>query len=672
MKNHTEFFIKRLGAVRDSISDLLDEIENDNDEKKSLSKISQKYGYKTQDGLLSQYHLELKIQSNLASLIIDDDNIQHYKTLQKIKKQLLIEFFYKQEKTAKINFLVIDRILENLNTNKCIASFDDCDTWNTILEQLILLFTLYVDQEHHSLSKCFIKDCEEYHLAKHLLFFHKETKFEKIRFIDGEVVFPKSTERQILTLLENRIRNLNILSFIDYIVDLGKRKSHQDKPLMFLFNLAIKNLSTQNRKTKEDVEDFDKIIDFAYHFIGLYDCYPYNEIPYLVLHERYDLLFELLPKMALYVKYYPLRNSVNIGEICLFIKYSLFGSSTEQSLNEIGITYQDLDKLFRMIVLKMDTEKSFSAFFTQDEIRLFGLNANLLNKLSISGKDVNKYCSFPNDKNEKIDKTIRYSPIVRHNGGYLFPAFTITKNFFFDSILDRSRKQIKKLDDRIGIQLEDLLLKALNSNGREIHRGCYKEKEKDKHYGLEADLVIKADGHIFLFECKKRMPSPSAMCGNHFELFDYFVSTIFKASIQLEKQEALLRQEGKIIFEDSTLTYKQEKIYKFIVLPYNLFGFMTKIPLAFLDSLLRYRAEYNGNDTNFYSRVKGTNDCAEKLMKQREKMQNFADRMILIPLELLISKSADKIFLATLARMAQMTFQGVKDPFELYRGLNWN
>lgn len=495
---------------------------------------------------------------------------------------------------------------------------------------------------------------------------------KKIRFIDGEVDFPKSTERQILTLLENRIRNLNILSFIDYIVDLGKRESHQDKPLMFLFNLAIKNLSTQNRKTKEDVEDFDKIIDFAYHFIGLYDYYPYNEIPYLVLHERYDLLFELLPKMALYVKYYPLRNSVNIGEICLFIKHSLFGSSTEQSLNEIGITYQDLDKLFRMISLKMDAEKTFSVFFSQDEIGSFGLNANLLNKLSIPSKDVNKYCSFPNDKNEKIDKTIRYSPIVRHNGGYLFPAFTITKNFFFDSILDRSRKPIKNLDDKIGIQLEDLLLKVFNSNGREMHCGHYKEKEKDKHYELEADLAIKADGHIFLFECKKRMPSLSAMCGNHFELFDYFVSTIFKASIQLEKQEALLRQEGKIIFEDSTLTYKQEKIYKFIVLPYNLFGFMTKIPLAFLDSLLHYRAEYNGNDVNFCSRVKEINDRVEKLMKQREKIQNFADRMILIPLELLISKSADENFLATLARMAQMIFQGVKDPFELYRGLNWN
>lgn len=179
MKNHTEFFIKRLGAVRDSISDLLDEIENDSDEKKSLNKISQKYGYKTQDELLSQYHFELKMQSNLASLITDDDNIQHYKTLQKIKKQLLIEFFYKQEKTAKINFLVIDRILANLNCKKDIIPLDNCDMWDTILEQLILFFTLYLDQEHHSLSKCFIKDCEEYHLAKHLLFFHKETKFKK-------------------------------------------------------------------------------------------------------------------------------------------------------------------------------------------------------------------------------------------------------------------------------------------------------------------------------------------------------------------------------------------------------------------------------------------------------------------------------------------------------------
>lgn len=672
MKNHTEFFAKKLGAVRDNISDLLDEIENDNDEKKSLSKISQKYRYKKQDELLSQYHFESKIQSSLASLIADNDNIQHYKKLQKIKKQLLIEFLYKQEKNAKINFLVIDKILANLNSGKDIIPLDNCDMWDTILEQLILFFTLYLDQEHCSLSEYYIKDCEEYHLVKHLLFFHKETKFKKIRFSDGEVVFPKNTEQQILTLLENRIRNINTISFIDYIVNLGKRKSYQDKPLAFLFNLAIKNLFFQNRKTKEDLGDFDKIIDFAYHFIGLYDCYPYNEIQYLVLHERYDLLFELLPKMALYVKYYPLRNSVNIGEICLFIKHALFGPLTEQSLNKIEFEYQDLYNLFGTVSLKMDAEKTFSAFFAQDEIGLFGLNANLLNKLSIPSKDVNKYYSFPNDKNEKIDKTIRYSPIVRHNGGYLFPAFAITRNFFFDSILDRSRKQVEKLDDKIGIQLEDLLLKVFNSNGREIHRGRYKEKGKDRHYGLEADLVIKADGRIFLFECKKRMPSQSAMCGDHFELFDYFVSTIFKASIQLEKQETLLRQKGEIIFENSILTYEQEQIYKLIVLPYNLFGFMTKTPLAFLDSLMHYRAEYKGNDVNFCSRVKEVNDRAKKLMKQREKIQNFADRMMLIPLELLISKSADKNFLETLARMTQMTVQGVKDPFELYHGLNWS
>lgn len=668
MRNYSDFFVKTLNRVRENISDLLDEIKVNDDEQKILSKIFQRYKYETQGDFLSKYSFKTKIQNELHSLIItnDENNIdaEQYKILSKIRKQLLIEYYCDtQENNAKLNFLVINQILGSFNFKQNILSFDEIKSWNIPLEQLILFFSLYPNENDYLFDRNVpIKDCEERYLAKHLAFFHQKTKFKKIKFIDGKIFFNKGEEQKILDFIETKIRNLNILKFIDYIVLLGTKREYQDRPLMFLFNLALKNLSVKSKKQAKDLKEFDKVIEVAYHFVGLYDCYLYDEIQYFTLSDRYDLLFELLPKMAMYVNYYPLRSSLDTNEVCLFIKYALFGNLTKQAFNELGIAYQDLEKLFYIINDKIHIEKTHSIFLDQNEIELLNLNTDLLEKLSISDYEVNKYYSFPNDKKEIMDKSIKYSPIIRLENGYLFPAFGITKNFFYNAILDRSRTKIPQLDNHIGLQLEDLLTTIFGSNGQEIHRKHY--KQNGEYY--DSDLAIKTNGCIFLFECKKRMPNSSAMRGDEFEFFSYLVSTIMKASMQLERQERLLEEQGKILFDNSTLTYNKENVYKFIVLPNNLFCFMALLPPTFLNTLVYYKASYLGEEGKKKKMVNKLNTLVSTFQQDYLSEPLILRRMALIPLELLISKSSDKFFLNTLATMTQMKFQKITDPFDAY------
>jgi len=259
-KNNTKHFISLVDEVLNSESNYFKALENAKKTK----------GYPCiQKTILDDYNVPYHVNTHNDNKKLFSEHIKEFvishedfftmdtKILFDIAKQIHIDHLLNIEKSEKAH--IYYSLAETLRhygifRNDKIVSLTNKTFWLELIKKLYLLNLTNSNGFYSNLDDDFRLDKSVQNLVNSIKYF-KDNKNIKLDCIDSKIIFHKKQEDKILSIIENKLKQIDIFEFINFI--LIQNRNNRAIPFNYIVNIALKNIQYSNFK-KNNKKNFYK------------------------------------------------------------------------------------------------------------------------------------------------------------------------------------------------------------------------------------------------------------------------------------------------------------------------------------------------------------------------------------------------------------------------------
>lgn len=387
MKNYTQEFINLVDKTIFRYKDKFERLEKIKNEDVSINLIEKEFfdefSINSKDDNSYNKHIEEYIKT------FDNNVSMDLKKLKNISKQIQITYLVSDKKNNTLNkyFTIADYLIHcGVYREDQIIGFSNVEFWIELIEKIYKI----------SIVKGLREDFGDYltdeinELVNSIKYFHNKFNLN-INCIDGNIYFKKYEEKKAVSIIEKKLKQIDLFEFISYI--LIQNRNNTKIPFNYIINLSIKNIQYSNMK-KKDEKDFKSILEFFINFLNLYQIRSFNQLEYIYIYETNikDLLRKQILNSNLYILNYPIQTNTLIEYI-----NNLLGDENinEEFIRKFGFRNKELIDFFLMIE-NMNYKKNIIIL----DINIFYKFKKVIEFFSIDSKDININYNAPLALNE--------------------------------------------------------------------------------------------------------------------------------------------------------------------------------------------------------------------------------------------------------------------------------
>lgn len=387
---------------------------------------------------------------------------------------------------------------------------------------------------------------------------------DEIKFISGLDDLYKKLEQKIsefggINLIFECLGHLNYDSkFKRYVFlkDLNPGDKQPQIPWGYLLNLSLKHLQFKHISKRFKYEKLlNEIIELSTRIInGVYNVQDYSIWPYFYLGLKN--LPQHVSNMVLYDSLFKISQSNILLELKL-CEY-LFSFDQDFFKDNLGFTidefitvgkdfYNIWDKENKPILIQLSKKVNYAlSYDTYIKILNFMSHTDNLNNNYIEPDDYQKI-------------NFHEKPLLKFNSSsFLLPAVSWSAPNFYESLASFLREPCelqlnKKLNDILGVRLEEFIAKLLNKYGINFIKGG---KYKFNKNISECDFVIECEKSIIIIEVKMKVLTRESKSGRNYRIFIDLSKSLLYSQIQAGKVEILLKRNRKISLKENNKRYE--------------------------------------------------------------------------------------------------------------------
>lgn len=667
MKNHTKDFINLIEKVLDENNEYFKELNNIKqvDKKDLIIKIFENNklnlnDYKDDNGKIPYLVLGKPFEVHIKEFILSfKDNFSiNIEILKDISKQIEIDYSLKNISKEKAKFycsISNALIYYGIYKNGTIVSFQNIKFWKELIKKL---YSLNLLQENYPNISFEDEGYPEHPDFNHLTRLknakdtvEKQLK-EKLKIIDGIVVFKKGQEKRIVEKIEKKLIQCNLFYFLKSIFKLydeDKKINNIEHtiPYKYIINILIKNIS----KSKHKQIDINKVLNIKNLLSSFITLYQLKENKFEMINITSTKLIKHLRNQVLYANFYPiyeLKTNVLIQYINNIVRPSII---EKQFLDKFGFTMDNLVDFF-LFIEEYNNKVDNIQILKKNQIN--NTNLKILEFYSIDANLVNfNYSTIDNLK--KITNYFMLNPILKHKNEYLIIGFKYFQMNFYNSLVEKIRQTIdKEINTKIGnnidIFLESIFEEIKNKHKYEIFSGNYTPPKKDNP---ESDLALKLEKDIIFFENKNKYLTAQSFFGSDVEILKDLTLSFVSSQKQLFKHERNIKKYKKLVFHNKKeLIYNNENIIKISVSTNNWFNIMNNTTKNTLIEIIKLRFITENIKDNFSDANKYLNEL-QNILTEISQNKDFdmsisLNQTLFLPLELIVDKYKDDNFIEIL------------------------
>ncbi|UDQ99275.1 hypothetical protein AAEX28_04125 [Lentisphaerota bacterium WC36G] len=593
------------------LKEICGQVEREN---KSISELKKQYQFNNSN--LDSQFIKDKIQSEIY-FYSDGEEILRTDLLNEYSQQK-IEFCQSNAKSCSFYLTFIGYLFSYLNFCNLKRNIHT-ENWLKAIE----IFKLLCFIEPSYPQQLIIYSEKEKHIVETLKYFKKY----KLTVENGEIQATDKQVIQIATDLEKQLIALgakfvfgNLLkefckptNLNRYILpqSLKNEKFKPDLPINYLMQLCFKNWESKNNPKLDKTKSLNKIKKTAKYFLFIYDTQETSGFG------------------AINGEYTP-------NEIYKKVLYNSAFKITQMDFNYLPLI---LNKLFRNIFTKNDEEK---LGFSLDEYILFFTHPNFLPKEKYDKiksnlchkSTINDNFLLPTDINKTEIKNCFFSyPLIKESSGYKM----VDKNLCAWNCYEALFSLFSKSSDKIGKNIESLLLYKLNNENIIKHYGDYQYGERG--HNRECDIVLEEPNQIIFIEIKKKILTRKAIAGDGNQLFKDIINMFIHSQLQLLEHEKFIKFNKKIDFitgSNSTINFNDKKIVKVSVSLMDNFSLCDR---AVSTNLVEYFSNIRFEDpefTEYNIKLEKIQNLLSELYPTPEEYRDNRMNLLFIPLEFML------------------------------------
>jgi hypothetical protein len=361
-----------------------------------------------------------------------------------------------------------------------------------------------------------------------------------------------------------QMRAEGIYHFDQYLI--GRRYQATGRPPSFPYGFVVQlsaRLPDRPVSAPDPADNWTKAVALARNLAAVLDIEPQNQFWTINLAPK--RLDALLREVGLYDHVFGLRQwSIHFAP---FMLEHFFGTGCDERLMEVhGWTMSEVVKLCKAVVLKARTAP---ARLSRIDLRSTGLSDAQLDLVlphfvHAQGRVNSGYGSPLNAESSDL----MFRPLIEGKGGtFLVPLASLAAPAFYEAAMIAARAVLSKSEiaHLAGDGTERVLLAIFKVAGLTPTFVSAKYNVGKPDEG-ECDLVLESDTHIVFVECKAKALTRSAMAGVPEAALEVYVGGVLNAQSQCLQHERLLRENGRIDFEDgSHLDFRDREIVRLSV-----------------------------------------------------------------------------------------------------------
>ena len=310
MKNYTKEFINLVDKTVILYEDSFNKLEEFENKDIHINQI-EKYFF---DGFSINSKNDNSYNKHIEEYIktFDSNFSMSLQKLKDISKQIKIIYFLGNKKETDLNkyFTIAEYVLYNgIYSEDRISDFSNTEFWIGLIEKIYKI--TMVQGLRKDFEMLYSKEDEK--LLNSIKYFKNKFNID-IDCIDGNVCFKKYEEKNIVSIIEKKLKQIDLFEFINYI--LIQNRNNTEIPFNYIINLSIKNIANSKMKKKNE-KDFKSILEFLINFLNLYQISSFNQFEYIYIDETNikKLLRKQILNSNLYMLNYPLSTKTLIEYI---------------------------------------------------------------------------------------------------------------------------------------------------------------------------------------------------------------------------------------------------------------------------------------------------------------------------------------------------------------------
>lgn len=639
MKNYTKEFINLVDKTVILYEDSFNKLEEFENKDIHINQI-EKYFF---DGFSINSKNDNSYNKHIEEYIktFDSNFSMSLQKLKDISKQIKIIYFLGNKKETDLNkyFTIAEYVLYNgIYSEDRISDFSNTEFWIGLIEKIYKI--TIVQGLRKDFEMLYSKEDEK--LLNSIKYFKNKFNID-IDCIDGNVCFKKYEEKNIVSITEKKLKQIDLFEFINYI--LIQNRNNTEIPFNYIINLSIKNIANSKMKKKNE-KDFKSILEFLINFLNLYQISSFNQFEYIYIDETNikKLLRKQILNSNLYMLNYPLSTKTLIEYIDNLLN--------DKNLNESFIrnfVFSNKELIeFLLMIEKINYRENIIILNTN----IFYKFQKIIEFFSIDSKDININYDLPLKLNESKNLFL-HNPILKYKGNYYLIGFKYFKMNFYNALVEKIRLKLDtNINYLIGNNIDKYVKNMFENKNYEIYSGEYKINKNGR---FECDLVVKLDNEIIFFEHKNKSFRKSSYAGWEVELLQDFIRGFVTSQTQLLRHEKHILERKEISFLDGkNLKYNGERIIKISVVPNNWYSIMNNLPKSMLTAIIGLRFNFKKNisiDDKIKKDIESTNEDLIKLQNILEELQvnynldTILNKSLFLPLELISEKVNNTYFL---------------------------
>lgn len=228
--------------------------------------------------------------------------------------------------------------------------------------------------------------------------------------------------------------------------------------------------------------------------------------------------------------------------------------------------------------------------------------------------------SLPREKRAGANFTDR--PLISlGEDDYLLPSLPFSTPAMLEAVLAQLRAA--KVDEDMGLAIEDFLLKELQRHGLTVSTGKYKAGGKD----WECDIVIETAKRVIFLEIKKKSLTRAARAGMESALLIDIAASLVSSTLQAMRHEEQLRKGPLVLtLKDGTLNtinLDGREVERFAVTLHDYGGFQDRLLLQAILGV-QMRLQFSTDDSGVKKKIEQINNAMVELRQVNKKLWTIA------------------------------------------------
>lgn len=468
----------------------------------------------------------------------------------------------------------VSNIIEN---SKKIIGIEDKESW-TLIFQTTREYICSNQNFYSILEPSFLIDEK----AKGKAMKELSKQGYKFDVLNSEIVFLEDGYKRIFNEIENRIKEIGGINFLEYLLNalnlkIGFNKTYNQYifsrkheihseyegmiPWNYLFKIGVKNFQRKNYPIANKRKTYKKTLNVIETSIKL------GIVLNLQNSNPYYHLFITPKNVPLY-----LRNNIILDNVFFLPQFN------------IDFIEQILIKMIRPIFKDYNLNKKLGFDFDNyvnvmnyllnraNENKMTYINfSNLKKDLDITKRELSHILKVISIENKKVNSSYLYLhdeentfiyPIIKtsNSTGYmLLPS--IAAYSFYETISNTIRRYVKNCDQLLGKNLEEVISSSLSAKNINYITGFYGDNE-------ECDLIIEDKNTIVFIEIKKKILTSISKKGNDTSAFYDLSKSLLASQRQILKHEINLVSNNFLELRENR-SPKISKRGKVVKLDYN-------------------------------------------------------------------------------------------------------